>query len=227
MSISWSIFDVIGPVMIGPSSSHTAGACRIGYMAQAIYGKFKHIDIYLHGSFAEVYEGHCTDVALLAGALKMESHNKELPNSFELAKRLGVTFNFIVTDLGEGFHPNTAKFIFDNNAEKSILGSSIGGGKALIKQIGKIPLSISLEYSTLIIHFEHSKIKPQDIIEIINSTSKTIVNIATGQYKEFSIMTIEVKEWFSPDDLTKFEELNGVGWAKFVNHLPNFVNLES
>jgi L-serine dehydratase len=226
MSISWSVFDVIGPVMIGPSSSHTAGACRIGYMAQAIYGKFSHVDVYLHGSFAEVYEGHCTDVALLAGVLKMESHDKRLEHSFAEAKKAGITYEFHIADLGEGLHPNTAKIVFDQQDQKSITGASLGGGKAVINMIGKIPVSVSLEHSTLIIHFGHNIINPQEVIEKINSTGKTIIHIATGQYKESSIMTVEVKEWFTPEDLTLIEQVNGVNWTKFVNHLPNFVNIK-
>lgn len=226
MSISWSIFDVIGPVMIGPSSSHTAGACRIGYMAQAIYGKFNHVDIYLHGSFAEVYEGHCTDVALLAGVLKLESHDKRLEHSFDLAKERGVTFKFITTDLGQDAHPNTAKLVFDNNSDRAISGASLGGGKALINMIGKIPVSVSLEHSTLIIHFNHQLLKPHEVIEIANKANKTILNIATNSYKDSSIMTIEVKEWFTPEDLNLIEQNEGINWTKFVNHLSNFVNLE-
>lgn len=226
MSISWSIFDVIGPVMIGPSSSHTAGACRIGYMAQAIYGKFNHVDIYLHGSFAEVFEGHCTDVALLAGVLKLESHDKRLEHSFDLAKERGVSFKFLTADLGQEAHPNTAKLVFDNNHERSISGASLGGGKALINMIGKIPVSVSLEHSTLITHFGHNKIKAKEVIEKINQSGKTIVNISTGQYKENTIVTLEVKEWFTPEDLSLIEQIDGVNWTKFVNHLPNFVNIQ-
>lgn len=226
MSITWSIFDVIGPVMIGPSSSHTAGACRIGYMAQAIYGKFSKVDIYLHGSFAEVYEGHCTDVAILAGVLKMESHDKRLANSFELAKEQGIEFKFIPTNLGEDLHPNTVKIVFDDNEKKAVWGASIGGGKALINMIGKIPITVSLEHSTLLIQFGHNQIKPQEVIEHINKSNKTIINLTTGQYKDQSILLVEVKEWFTPEDLEQISKISGVNWTKFVNHLSNFVNIE-
>jgi L-serine dehydratase len=226
MSISWSVFDVIGPVMIGPSSSHTAGACRLGYMAQAINGKFKKVDIYLHGSFAEVYEGHCTDVAIVAGVLQMDSFDKRLENSFEIAKEKDIEYNIIPTDLGEGLHPNTVKLVFDDNEARSVTGSSIGGGKAVINFIGKIPVSISLEHSTLLIHFGHGIIKPKEVIDRVNALSKNIVNITTGQYKDYSILTIEVREWFTPEDLAQIEAIEGVNWTKFINHLSNFVNIE-
>lgn len=226
MSITWSIFDVIGPVMIGPSSSHTAGACRLGYMAQAIYGKFSKVDIYLHGSFGEVYEGHCTDVAILAGLLKMDSHDKRLEHSFSIAKEQGVIFNFIPTDLGESYHPNTVKIVFDDDESRPIIGSSIGGGKAIINFIGKIPVSISLEHSALLIHFGHNTINPQKVIEKITASGKNIINLFTGQYKDNTILTLEVKEWFTPEDLKEIEQIDGVNWAKFVNHISNFVNLD-
>lgn len=226
MSVTWSVFDVIGPIMIGPSSSHTAGACRLGYMAQTINGKFKKVDIYLHGSFAEVYEGHCTDVAVVAGVLQMDSFDKRLENSFQIAQEKGIEFNIIPTDLGEELHPNTVKLVFDDNESRSVTGSSIGGGKAVINFIGKIPVSISLEHSTLLIHFGHGVIKPKEVIDKINEMNKNIVNITTGQYKDYSILTVEVKEWFTSEDLDQITAIEGVNWTKFINHLSNFVNIE-
>ena len=226
MGISWSIFDVIGPIMVGPSSSHTAGACRIGYMAQAIYGKFQKVDIYLHGSFAEVYEGHCTDVAILAGVLKMDSHDKRLKNSFEIATQLGIEFKIIPTDLGEDLHPNTVKLVFDDNEKKSITGSSLGGGKAVINFIGKIPVSISLEHSTLLVDFDHNIIKPTELIDRVEAIGKNLVGISTNSYKDSSILVIEVKEWFEPTDLNTISEISGVNWVRFINHISNFVNLD-
>lgn len=226
MVISWSVFDVIGPVMVGPSSSHTAGACRLGYMARAINGKFNKADIYLHGSFAEVYEGHCTDVAILAGLLRMDSHDSRLKDSFQIAQQEGLEYTIIPTDLGEEFHPNTVKLVFDDNEARSVTGSSVGGGKAIINHIGKIPITISLEHSTLIIHFGHGIIKATEVIDEVNKSGKTIVNISTGQYKSNSILAIEVKEWFETEELDHFSKIEGVNWVRFVNHISNFVNLD-
>lgn len=226
MGVSWSIFDVIGPIMVGPSSSHTAGACRIGFMAQAIYGSFKKVDIYLHGSFAEVYEGHCTDVAILAGVLKMDSHDNRLKDSFKIADEQGIEFNIIPTDLGEDLHPNTVKLVFDDDEKKSVTGSSLGGGKAIINFIGKIPVSISLEHSTLLIGFEHNQIKPTEVIDTIEKIGKNLVAITTGQYKDSSILVIEVKEWFEKTDLQNIAKIPGVNWVRFINHISNFVNLD-
>jgi L-serine dehydratase len=225
MGVSWSVFDVIGPIMVGPSSSHTAGACRIGFMGQAINGEFKKVDIYLHGSFAEVYEGHCTDVAIVAGVLKMDSHDKRLKDSFQIANDLGIEFKIIPTDLGDDLHPNTVKLVFDDKEETAVTGASLGGGKAIINFIGKIPVSISLEHSTLLIHFG-DKIKPNEVIEAVQSSGKSIVNISTGNYKSNNLMVIEVKEWFESEELARFQAIEGVNWVKFINHISNFVNLD-
>ncbi len=226
MGVSWSIFDVIGPIMVGPSSSHTAGACRIGFMAQAIFGDFKKVDIYLHGSFAEVYEGHCTDVAILAGVLKMDSHDNRLKDSFEIAKEQGIEFNIIPTDLGEDLHPNTVKLVFNDDEKRSVTGSSLGGGKAIINFIGKIPVSISLEHSTLLIDFDQNSIKPTELIDIVEGIGKNLVSISTGQYKDNSILVIEVREWFEKTDLQNISNIPGVHWVRFINHISNFVNLD-
>ena len=131
----YSVFDILGPIMIGPSSSHTAGAARLGKEARNIVGDdFKAIKFYLHGSFAETYKGHGTDRALVAGALGMEPDDERLRDALNIAKEKGIDIEFIPTDLGEDKHPNTVKMIFTKNdgSEVEVLGSSIGGGNIQI-----------------------------------------------------------------------------------------------
>ncbi|AFS78777.1 L-serine dehydratase, subunit beta [Gottschalkia acidurici 9a] len=131
----YSVFDILGPIMIGPSSSHTAGAARLGKEARNIVGDdFKAIKFYLHGSFAETYKGHGTDRALVAGALGMEPDDEKLRDALNIAKEKGIDIEFIPTDLGEDKHPNTVKMIFTKNdgSEVEVLGSSIGGGNIQI-----------------------------------------------------------------------------------------------
>ncbi len=136
MSVSWSIFDVIGPVMIGPSSSHTAGACRLGLMVNRIFGVFDEIEIQLHGSFAKVYKGHGTDKALVGGILGFESDDERLIKSFQLAEEQGLIFNFSKVDLGARYHPNTVRFkLKKNNHIHTMIGSSVGGGNIEIISI--------------------------------------------------------------------------------------------
>lgn len=127
----YSVFDILGPIMIGPSSSHTAGAARLGKEARQIVGEnFKAIKFYLHGSFAETYKGHGTDRALVAGALGMEPDDDRLKDALNIAKSKGIDIEFIPADLGEDKHPNTVKMVFtkEDGTEQEIIGSSIGGG---------------------------------------------------------------------------------------------------
>lgn len=127
----YSVFDILGPIMIGPSSSHTAGAARLGKEARAIVGEdFKAVKFYLHGSFAETYKGHGTDRALVAGTLGMEPDDDHLKDALNIAKEKGIDVEFIPADLGTDKHPNTVKmvFIMKDGTEKEIVGSSIGGG---------------------------------------------------------------------------------------------------
>ena len=127
----YSVFDILGPIMIGPSSSHTAGAARLGKEAREIVGEdFKAVKFYLHGSFAQTYKGHGTDRALVAGILGMEPDDDHLKDALNIAKEKGIDVEFIPADLGTDKHPNTVKmvFIMKDGSEQEVMGSSIGGG---------------------------------------------------------------------------------------------------
>ncbi|KRQ87985.1 L-serine dehydratase, beta chain [Caloramator mitchellensis] len=155
----YGVFDVLGPVMIGPSSSHTAGAARLGKIAGKIAGcGFKRVDFLLHGSFAETYKGHGTDRALVAGVLGMEPYDERLRSSLEIAKNLNIEINFIPTDLGDE-HPNTVKIIFykEDNKKITVMGSSIGGGNILITEVDGEKVEFTGEYPTIIAKYMDRK----------------------------------------------------------------------
>jgi len=139
MATTRSIFDIIGPVMVGPSSSHTAGAVRLGALARAIFGEQPSIaHIGLHGSFADTGVGHGTMVALVAGLLGLKVDDPRIPDSFELAKNMELDFTFEELDLHDA-HPNTVRFVLElpeRDKLFTITGSSIGGGNVLVTQIG-------------------------------------------------------------------------------------------
>ena len=119
-----SIFDIMGPIMIGPSSSHTAGAARLGKMAYKLSGgDVAQADIYLHGSFAATYRGHGTDKALVAGLLNLSPWDERLRDAFSLAEERGLSYRFIPTDLGD-VHPNTVRFVITghNGDQSEIMG---------------------------------------------------------------------------------------------------------
>lgn len=175
------MFDILGPVMIGPSSSHTAGAARLGKMAREIAGQdFSEVDFYLHGSFAKTYRGHGTDKALLAGVLGMSPDDEDLKRSFDIAKERGIGFRFIEADLGDQ-HPNTVKIVFKFKNDPSrdgfyIEGSSIGGGKIRITNISANEVDFNGDYPTLLLRYLDRK----GFISLISSIlSKNELNIAT------------------------------------------------
>ena len=149
----YGVFDVIGPIMIGPSSSHTAGAARLGKVARTIAGgDVKKVEFLLHGSFAKTYRGHGTDRALVAGILGMEPSDVRLRNALDIAKEKGIEIIFTETDLGDK-HPNTVKFLMSNgNGEIcTVMGSSIGGGSIVVTEVNEQEVEFTGEYPTIII----------------------------------------------------------------------------
>ena len=149
-----NIFDILGPVMVGPSSSHTAGAVRIGYISQKLLGSMpERAEIYLHGSFADTGVGHGTDKALVAGLLGMDTDDMDIPNSFEIAAERGMSFTFDKIVL-ENVHPNSVllKLKGHNGRELKIIASSLGGGRISIVNIDDIETHFTGEYPTLIVH---------------------------------------------------------------------------
>ena len=175
----FGVFDILGPIMIGPSSSHTAGAARLGKVARTICSdEIKSVKFLLHGSFAKTYKGHGTDKALVAGILGMEPSDKRLRESMELAKEMGLAVEFIESDLGDGLHPNTVKFIMEtkNGHTCDVMGSSIGGGNIVINQVNGENVDFTGQYPTLIV--THKDV-PGSISKITTILYKQNINIAT------------------------------------------------
>ncbi|MCE5196839.1 MAG: L-serine ammonia-lyase, iron-sulfur-dependent subunit beta [Negativicutes bacterium] len=169
-----SIFDVLGPVMIGPSSSHTAGAARLAFVArQIVDAPFTKVDFYLHGSFAKTYKGHGTDLALVAGVLGLREDDERLSASFELAKEQGISYTFQTIEL-ENAHENTVKMIFhlSKGGESSIIGSSLGGARIIITEVD----GFAIEYTAT-----------SPAILITQQDSKGIVSSVTAVLAHFNI----------------------------------------
>ena len=147
------VFDILGPIMIGPSSSHTAGAARLGKIARSIAGgDIAEVTFLLHGSFAKTYKGHGTDRALVAGILGMEPSDERLRNSLDIAKEMNIKFLFKEADLGD-VHPNTVRFIMRtvNNKYCEVMGSSIGGGSIQVIEVNDSEVDFTGIYETLIV----------------------------------------------------------------------------
>ena len=147
------VFDIIGPIMIGPSSSHTAGAARIGKYALNILGaKPVKADIYFSGSFAKTYKGHGTDKAIVAGILGMDTDDPGIKYSFETAEHRGLEFAFHTGEI-ENAHPNTAFIVLTSESEKTVevQGASVGGGNIVITKINGTEVEITGKFTTMIV----------------------------------------------------------------------------
>ena len=146
------IWDIIGPVMIGPSSSHTAGAVRLGRMALLCNSRpIEKVDIYMRGSFASTGKGHGTDKALVAGLLGLTPDDTDVRRSFELAEERGLDYTFHEENL-DGAHPNSVRFVITNpEGQKEIIGSSVGGGAINVEEMDGFKIGVSGTLPVLII----------------------------------------------------------------------------
>ena len=204
-----NIFDMMGPVMVGPSSSHTAGAARIGNMGRTLLGEeVARADIGLHGSFAETGFGHGTDRALLAGLLGMKPDDLRIPESFAVAAEQGLTFTFQNVQMRNA-HPNTArlKLTGANGRALDIVAESVGGGRIRIRSIDGIETNFSGEHNTLIVHNQDT---PGHVAAVTAALMQRHVNIATMQlYRDeqggYAVMILEcdqpipkdIEQWLS------------------------------
>lgn len=211
-----SVFDIIGPVMIGPSSSHTAGAARIGRAARSIFGRQpKKATITLYGSFAKTYKGHGTDVALIGGLLGFDTFDNRIVDAIVIAKDIGFDVQFIISE-DEADHPNTARvFIEDDNGTLELVGISIGGGKAEIIEINGFKLKISgLAPSLIVLHEDRFGV----IASVSNVLSKFEINIAYMEVarKEKGSLALMVMETDQPIDHYVIEEIESLNYVKRV-----------
>lgn len=215
----YSIFDIIGPTMVGPSSSHTAGAAKVGYICRKIFGrKIKKASFYLHGSFAETYQGHGTDKALVGGICGLKPDDPRIADAFTVAEEKGIRIEFYKKDLGE-VHPNTVKILFEaeDGYTQEMLGSSIGGGKAKIIAIDNIDVSITGRYSTLIA--QHIDL-PGFVANISQILANYRINIAFMKLfreikGEHAVIVIETDDTIPKDALLQIEALRNLNKLTF------------
>lgn len=215
-----SIFDILGPVMVGPSSSHTAGAVRIGLIGnQLLGGQPEKAVIYLHGSFAATGKGHGTDKALVAGLMGMKPDDMRIPNSFELAKEAGMDYSLQEKEL-KNAHPNTALMILEKGANKlKIEACSIGGGRIKVNRLDDIDVNFSGESNTLIVR---NVDEPGRIAEVSEVLTVKKINIATMQvFRDkrggFAVMVVETDQVVPQDAISRLEEEEGIIKVTFLN----------
>lgn len=175
-----NIFDLIGPVMVGPSSSHTAGAARIGLVARRLLAdEVAQAELLLHGSFADTGRGHGTDRALVAGLLGMEPDDMRIPESFLWAEKAGLRFHFGTISLPDA-HPNSVllRLRGKRGGELRVVAASVGGGRIEVRRIDDMPLRFTAEQPTLIVRNED---QPGSVADVSRLLADAGVNIGTFQ----------------------------------------------
>ncbi len=215
-----SIFDILGPVMVGPSSSHTAGAARIGMVARQLFGRQpEKVMVYLHGSFAATGKGHGTDRALIAGLLGMKPDDMRIPDSFEIAKEEGMEFSIESKEIKEA-HPNTAQVYMEAEGVKpmKIQAYSIGGGRIRVCKLDGIDVNFSGESNTLIIR---NVDEPGRIKEVASALANAEINIATMQvFRDkrggSAIMVVETDQIVPKEAMEELESKKGIIRVKFL-----------
>lgn len=221
---TFSVFDIAGPVMVGPSSSHTAGAAKLGQFARAIYDTTpKKVHFLLHGSFGEVYKGHATDRALLAGVMKFPPNDPRIRSAFEEAEKQGLEYEFEPGNLGYGVHPNTVLITLENEKRKiKIMGSSIGGGNIEIIRINDFDIHLTgnsaEQYFTLVVENENLPGMLAKTTGFLGEKGIRIVNMQSsylaGENKVLSVLSLE-----KPLSLKEILELESEDGIVFVRSL--------
>ncbi|MGL5694389.1 MAG: L-serine ammonia-lyase, iron-sulfur-dependent subunit beta [Peptostreptococcaceae bacterium] len=213
MAKDYSVFDVVGPNMIGPSSSHTAGAARLGKTASKIAGQpVKDVKFHLHGSFAETYKGHGTDKALVGGILGFDPEDARIRNSFDIAKENGVNFEFIKANLGDNEHPNTVKMemILKDGSKCEVKGASIGGGNIKLTEMDGLGLDFNGSKPAVILEIKDIPGAVSFVVGLLAHNNKNIATMSTNrpvgsQYTFVTIETDEPLEQVILDQISKFE----------------------
>lgn len=209
-----NLYDIIGPVMVGPSSSHTAGAVKIGYVSRKLMAQpIVKAQVLLYGSFLATGKGHGTQIAIVAGLLGMKTDDSRIPESFRLAKEAGMEISFGEAELKDA-HPNSAQLILTgaDGKELEIVGESIGGSRINIASIDGLSANFSGDYPTLIVH---NLDQPGHVAEVTSMLSHKSVNIATMQlYRAgrggHAVMVIECDQEVPGESIQWLSHLEGI-----------------
>jgi L-serine dehydratase len=217
-----SLLDIIGPVMVGPSSSHTAGACRLGLLARCLVGATPdRARIELHGSFARTGEGHGTDKAIVGGLMGFRPDDERIRDALGIAEREGLDYRFEKTTLGEEneVHPNTVRITVERGDRSSVMvGSSLGAGRVLVTEIDGYPVEVTGNYHTIVLVAEDV---PGSVARIATILADDGINIATlrltrKQRGGDAFMVIEVDE--QPDEKVR-TDIRALPWVRWAFRL--------
>ncbi len=192
-----SVFDIIGPIMVGPSSSHTAGAVAIGRIARKLFGRESSaMEIRFYGSFAQTYKGHATDVAVVGGLLDYKTDDPRIPNAIDIAKERGIEVTFFKEEAIPD-HPNTVRIgLSDEDGAMELVGVSIGGGAVQIIEMDGFNLRLSGEHPAILVHHRDEYGAVASVTRIlmeyrINISRMEVSRIEKG---DMALMTIETDQ---------------------------------
>lgn len=216
-----SVFDIIGPVMIGPSSSHTAGAVRIGKVVHSIFGQIPdEVTFHLYNSFAKTYQGHGTDKALVAGIMGFDTDNPDIKNSLEIAHQKGIKIYWDILKDSNAPHPNTVKItVKKGDKSMSITGISIGGGNIQVTELNGFSVSLSMNTPTLIIVHQDIPGMIAKVTDILSANDINIaqMNVTRESAGEKAIMIIEVDSRNCEDAVNQIERIPNLHNVNFFD----------
>ena len=214
-----SLLDIIGPVMVGPSSSHTAGACRLGLLARGLVGGTpQRALIELHGSFARTGEGHGTDKAIAGGLMGFRPDDERLREALDIVDREGLAYTFDKVTLGDDgeTHPNSVRITLERDDRRAVMvGASLGAGRILVSQVDGFPVEVHGSYHTIVLVAEDVR---GSVARIAGLLADDGVNIATLRLSRKArggdaFMVIEVDEAPGPEVGDHIRALPWVKWA--------------
>ena len=209
-----NIFDILGPIMVGPSSSHTAGAARIGQMARALLGAQPvKARIHLHGSFAETGAGHGTDRALVGGLLGMKPDDLRIPFAFDEAEKAGLDYAIDAVELRDA-HPNTARIeVWDAVGKMlQVQAASLGGGRILVTQLDGIAVNFTGEYNTLLVRNQDEYGAVAAVTGQLSRMRINVANMSLCRHKRGgdALMVIETDQHLRPLQVDALRRLSGI-----------------
>lgn len=219
MSDQPSIFDILGPIMIGPSSSHTAGASRIGYVArQLLNEKPVQAVITLYNSFAKTHKGHGTDRAVVGGILGFGPDDTRIRQSFEIAEQEGLRWEFKFVGDSARFHSNTARIRLtgENGGSVEVTGASLGGGRIRIQEIEGFRVDFNAQTNTLVVIAEDIPGSIKSISGAIAERGCNIANMYVSRNEKLANMVIEMDQPIDKDTVKVIESFR---WVKFVRRV--------
>ena len=214
-----SILDIIGPVMVGPSSSHTAGACRLGLLARGLVGGTPtRALIELHGSFARTGEGHGTDKAIVGGLMGFRPDDERLRDALDILEREGLDYRFEKTTLGEDVdtHPNTVRITLERGDRRAVMqGSSLGAGRILVTQVDGYPVEVTGNLHTIVLVAEDVKGSVARIAQLLAENDLNIVTLRLSRKQRGgdAFMVIEIDEQPGEPVRDAIRSLPWVRWA--------------